>query len=63
MVLSTTEQKKRKEAVDNAKEEISKLYRMKEAGTITEDQYCLRRLPYLEIIGTRHWYDDTGRLK
>lgn len=61
--LSTTEQRKRREKIDKAKEEISKLYRLKEAGTITEDQYYLSRLPYLEIIGTRNMYDDTGRFK
>lgn len=61
--ISTTEMRKRKEAVDKAKEEISKLYRLKEAGTITEAQYFLQRLPYLEVIGTRQLYDDTGKMK
>lgn len=63
MATTTTEQKKRKDAVDKAKEEISRLFRLKEAGSITEDQYYLQRLPYLEIIGTRQMYDDTGRFK
>lgn len=61
--LSTTEQRKHREKIDKAKEEISRLYRLKEAGIITEDEYYLNRLPYLEVFGTRHMYDDTGRFK
>jgi len=59
----TTEQKKRREEVDKAKEELSKLWRLKEAGTITEDEYCLQRLPYVTILGTRSMYDNTGHFK
>jgi len=59
---SATEQRKRKAKIDEAKEKISTLYHLKEAGTITEDQYCLQRIPHLEVLGTRHMYDSTGHL-
>lgn len=63
MQLSTTEQKKIKEAFDKVKEEISALYRQMTAGKISVKEYNLMRIPLVEKLGTRFFYNDDGTLK
>ncbi len=60
---TATEQRARRAIIDEAKAELSYLFRSKEDGLVTEEEYRLKRLPFLEIIGTRAWYDDEGNIK
>ncbi len=61
--LSSTKQKKAKDKIDDAKAEIVKLLALHHQGVLTWEEYCLKRLPFIEVIGTRQMYDERGNLK
>ena len=54
---------KAKTPTDKAKEEIVNLLNLWKAGTITQQQYEVGRLKFVEVLGTRHFYNDDGTLK
>lgn len=54
---------KAKTPTDKAKEEIVNLLNLCKAGTITKEQYEIGRLKFVEVLGTRHFYNDDGKLK
>lgn len=63
MATTATQQRAHKKKIDEARHQIYLLFEKFIEKEVTWDEYCLLRLPYLEILGTRSLYDETGQRK
>jgi len=54
---------KKKTEIDKARDSLDELSRQQIEGKITTKEFNLFKLPYLEVLGTRGWYNDDGSLK